>query len=432
MANIIGTPNNDVLNGTPAADLIQGLGGSDILDGGADNDYLQGDGDDPIAGGNDTLNGGTGDDLLEGWGGDDTLYGGDGDDDMNGDFSFTFGGGNDKLYGGAGNDRIDGGRGIDFMAGGPGDDTYYVDDPGDVVEEASGGGIDVVRSEVTFTLGPNIENLILAERFEFDMQAINGTGNELDNKLTGQGGDNVLSGLGGNDALDGGDGFDTAVFIGALASYHFAENAGQVTVSGPDGTDILTNIEQMSFANLSFSIADRGHFDPLSYLNQNPDVAAAAVDPLTHYRNAGWAEGRDPNPSVDLASVDGLEYIASYGDLMAALGPSKANGLQHFATQGLFEGRTTTFDGLQYIASYSDLINAFHNQVAATADPDIGANHYIIAGYAEHRAPDLFDAAQYLANYADLQAAFGTNTEAATLHYITNGYFEERTDDHST
>ena len=88
MANIIGTPNNDVLNGTPAADLIQGLGGSDILDGGADNDYLQGDGDDPIAGGNDTLNGGTGDDLLEGWGGDDTLYGGDGDDDMNGDFSF--------------------------------------------------------------------------------------------------------------------------------------------------------------------------------------------------------------------------------------------------------------------------------------------------------------------------------------------------------
>ena len=34
------------------------------------------------------------------------------------------------------------------------------------------------------------------------------------------------------------------------------------------------------------------------------------------------------------------------------------------------------------------------------------------------------------ANYVDLQAAFGTNTEAATLHYITNGYFEGRTDRH--
>ena len=40
----------------------------------------------------------------------------------------------------------------------------------------------------------------------------------------------------------------------------------------------------------------------------------------------------------------------------------------------------------------------------------------------------LFDAAHYLANYADLQAAFGGDTEAATLHYITAGYFEGRTD----
>jgi hypothetical protein len=55
--------------------------------------------------------------------------------------------------------------------------------------------------------------------------------------------------------------------------------------------------------------------------------------------------------------------------------------------------------------------------------------HYIGNGFAEHREPDLFDAAQYLTNYADLQAAFGTDTEAATLHYITNGYFEDRKDD---
>jgi len=73
--------------------------------------------------------------------------------------------------------------------------------------------------------------------------------------------------------------------------------------------------------------------------------------------------------------------------------------------------------------------NAFHAQVAASAYPEnIGATHYIGNGYAEHRSADLFDAAQYLANYADLQAAFGTNTEAATLHYITAGYFEGRTD----
>jgi hypothetical protein len=32
---------------------------------------------------------------------------------------------------------------------------------------------------------------------------------------------------------------------------------------------------------------------------------------------------------------------------------------------------------------------------------------------------------QYLANYAGLQAALGTDTQAATVHYVTNGYFED-------
>ena len=40
----------------------------------------------------------------------------------------------------------------------------------------------------------------------------------------------------------------------------------------------------------------------------------------------------------------------------------------------------------------------------------------------------MFDPAQYLTNYADLRAAFGTDTEAATVHFITAGYFEGRTD----
>ncbi len=384
MANITGTSGNDVLNGTPEADLIVGLGGNDTLDGGAGNDSVLGDGDDPYVGGNDTLFGGIGDDRLEGWGGDDTLYGGDGDDDMNGDFSFEFGGGNDQLFGGAGNDSIDGGRGIDLMVGGTGNDTYYVDDAGDVVQEAPAEGIDVVRSEVTFTLGPNIENLVLAERFEFDTQAINGTGNELDNTLTGQGGDNVLTGLGGNDTIDGGDGTDTAAFSGDVTSYTFhkqlnpAINEDQITVSGPDGVDTLTRIELSSFTGPGFY----NRFDPVNYLNQNPDVAAAGVDPLQHYLIAGAIEGRDPNANVHLASVDGLEYIASYGDLIVAIGDHAAIGFQHFATQGVFEGRE----------------------------------------------PDRFDPAQYLANYADLQAAFHGDLHAATEHFVTNGYFEGRTD----
>ena len=42
---------------------------------------------------------------------------------------------------------------------------------------------------------------------------------------------------------------------------------------------------------------------------------------------------------------------------------------------------------------------------------------------------DDFDEAQYLANYADLRTAFGNDAEAATRHYITNGFAEGRTDE---
>lgn len=122
-------------------------------------------------------------------------------------------------------------------------------------------------------------------------------------------------------------------------------------------------------------------------------------------------------------SFSALEYIASYPDLIQALGPRPGEGLAHWLEHGFAEGRSISFDALQYIASYSDLIMAFGD------NRDAGAAHYIYAGFAEGRASDDFDEGQYLANYADLQQAFGGDTRAATQHYITNGSFEGRTDD---
>ena len=68
------------------------------------------------------------------------------------------------------------------------------------------------------------------------------------------------------------------------------------------------------------------------------------------------------------------------------------------------------FDGLEYIASYPDLIQAFGADAAA------GEMHYQQYGQAEGRVPDSFDARQYLANYADLRAAFGSDRDAAAAH----------------
>ena len=70
-----------------------------------------------------------------------------------------------------------------------GNDFYSVDDAGDVVIEAANEGTDTVSSTISYVLGANVENLILA-----GSNVINGTGNSLNNMLTGNSAANVLSG----------------------------------------------------------------------------------------------------------------------------------------------------------------------------------------------------------------------------------------------
>ena len=77
------------------------------------------------------------------------------------------------------------------LTGGAGDDTYIVG-TGDTAVEAANEGTDLVLSRVDYTLGANLENLTLTG------SAVNGTGNSLNNILTGQTNvSNVLTGRGG-------------------------------------------------------------------------------------------------------------------------------------------------------------------------------------------------------------------------------------------
>jgi hypothetical protein len=133
---------------------------------------------------------------LDGLGGNDRLYA------MGGD---------DQLYGRAGNDLLDGGTGADIMYGGAGDDLYRVDNLADVVSETTvpgvdDGGIDTVESTITYSLGAFVEKLNLKGTV-----AINGTGNDLVNRLAGNDAANVLSGRGGDDLMLGNGGDDILI-----------------------------------------------------------------------------------------------------------------------------------------------------------------------------------------------------------------------------
>jgi Ca2+-binding RTX toxin-like protein len=128
--------------------------------------------------------------------------------------------------------------------GGEGHDIYRVlKGAVDIVEDALGGD-DTIRAAVTFTLGENIEDLVLTGK-----RAINGTGNDLgnlmagittDNKLRGGAGDDILDGRKGNDILVGGQDADTFLFAtghGNDTIVDFQNGVDKIDLTAWDGID---------------------------------------------------------------------------------------------------------------------------------------------------------------------------------------------------
>ncbi|WP_297920747.1 calcium-binding protein, partial [uncultured Agitococcus sp.] len=154
---------------------------------------------------------------------------------------------NDDIRTGAGNDTLNGGAGADTLIGGTGNDLYIVDDLNDQTLENADEGLDTVQSIISWTLSNHIENLTLT-----GTEAINATGNDLNNYLTGNNANNNLWGALGNDTLianagddtlDGGQGKD--VLMGGVGNdtYFFnrsIESTGQDIV---DDTNIHGNAE---------------------------------------------------------------------------------------------------------------------------------------------------------------------------------------------
>jgi Ca2+-binding RTX toxin-like protein len=326
MANRPGTVGNDTLTGTNGTDFLNNLdlGGEDFMVGGQGNDrYIVNSFGDTVVelinGGNDRvessisytltanvenltltglaaingignnlnnmilgnqadniIDGGAGNDNMQGGLGDDSYFisstsdtvseiAGAGTDTVNSPVTYSLGAnlenlvlsgigningtGNtsaNTLTGNAGNNILNGGLGIDTLQGGLGNDTYVVDGSDIIIENASA-GIDLVLSTANYTLGANIENLTLT-----GTAAINGTGNALDNVLTGNNGINILAGLGGNDTYvvnstqdqvieAAGGGIDT---VNSSATYTLGvelENLSLTSTNNIDGTGNAAN-----------------------------------------------------------------------------------------------------------------------------------------------------------------------------------------------
>jgi Ca2+-binding RTX toxin-like protein len=234
-----------------------------------------------------TITGSAGDNTLAGLDGDDTLHGLDGDDALFG------GNGTDALYGGAGDDYLDGGAGVDYMEGGVGNDNYTVAHSDDVVIEAVGEGTDQVQASASYALSANIENLFLT-----GSAAIDGTGNDLDNYIAGNGAVNTIHGGAGADTIAGGVGNDTLVGGTGDDKYVFDASSGSDVVDNSDGGfDGVFFTNGITRERLSFG---RDGDDLLIFVDAG---AVPSVRVLNHFLGG--------NAAIDYVQPDGGFYLTT-------------------------------------------------------------------------------------------------------------------------
>lgn len=356
-----GNGENNVLTGGDGADNLQGFAGDDTLNGGAGNDTLQGgDGDDTLNGGDgdDSLYGGAGADHLVGGAGFDTarylnaitidMVSGNHGGDAAGDTFYveSIQGSNqaDTFIAGVGADNFQGAGGVDLLDysnstagvavnlttgvasggyaagdivtgfetvigtsfndtlasstsghtlnGGDGDDIYIVGAAGITLVDTSGD--DTIQSLLNVF---SLANYTQIERLTGSNGGFTGTGNALDNVITGGTGSDVLTGGFGADTLIGGAGFDTANYADSTTSLIINLSGAMPTVTGIGAGDTFDSIEKfvatfyndMIFAGSSVDNVDASSgIDLVSYRFSSAGITLQLASPSS---NGGDATG---------------------------------------------------------------------------------------------------------------------------------------------
>jgi Ca2+-binding RTX toxin-like protein len=261
---VIATNQNDQLIGGSNDETFQPGGGTDIIDGGGGFDVLAYSNVDltfetigffgyQVSGITVNFTGAGSGTISSAFYGEDTftgieqVVGTELADVFNGsaaDESFSGMAGEDILNGGPGIDEIDYGNDI---AGGGANGVF--------VDLASGVALDGFGAYDTVTGIEAVRGTQFGDRITGDANPNRLRGEGGNDFLYGGAGNDMLEGGAGNDMLDGGIGEDTAVLSARRADVTMTLEAGQIVLDGPDGHDVLSNIEHIQFADALLDVA---------------------------------------------------------------------------------------------------------------------------------------------------------------------------------
>ena len=285
--------------------------------------------------GNDSYYVGTGDTVTEAASaGTDTVFA---------DFTYTLGNNVENLtllgsanINGTGNSLANilrGNSGINTLAGGTGDDQYYVS-TGDTVTEASNAGTDTVFSDVTWTLGTNIEKLTL-----LGAANINATGNTLANTLTGNAGNNILTGGSGADTMIGGAGSDTYMVDSTSDAITELLNEGIDTVQSSVTYTLAANVENLTLTGTTALGGTGNALDNVLTGNSGNNALNGMGGNDTYFLTSGDTVTEAAGGGEDLVNVGATHTLATNVENLILAGTTAINGTGN-ASNNLLRGNS--------------------------------------------------------------------------------------------
>ena len=139
---------------------------------------------------------------------------------------------------------------------------------------------------------------------------------------------------------------------------------GEDPVSAETSQEVVSSVDPEEDRRAAERETIRSHFDSAYYLRYNSDVAASNLDPLTHFLETGWKEGRSPNAAFSVEY-----YLEANPDVRTA----GVNPFWHYVVAGKAEGRAARHPGgfraeiLMHTQPLEEMVNAWRSRPAPNA-----------------------------------------------------------------